>query len=100
MKVKKLVISFISGLALSALFAAPVRAAEESDPNKEQFIPVLTYKTGPFAAGGSGFAGGYEDYMTLLNQRDGGINGIKLVWEECDYGYNTERVRHDHDEHI
>ncbi len=91
MKVKRLVIPFISGLALSALFVAPGMAAEESDPTKEQFIPVLTYKTGPFAAGGSGFAGGYEDYMTLLNNRDGGINGIKLVWEECDYGYNTER---------
>ena len=91
MKVKRLVIPFISGLALSALFVTPAMAAEESDPTKEQFIPVLTYKTGPFAAGGSGFAGGYEDYMTLLNNRDGGINGIKLVWEECDFGYNTER---------
>ncbi|MGE4634618.1 MAG: ABC transporter substrate-binding protein [Arenicellales bacterium] len=91
MKVKRLVIPFISGLALSALFAAPTMAAEESDPTKEQFIPVLTYKTGPFAAGGSGQAGGWEDYMALLNLRDGGINGIKFVWEECDFGYNTER---------
>ena len=91
MKIKKLVVTVFSGLVLSALSVAPVMAAEESDPTKEQFIPVLTYKTGPFAAGGSGFAGGMEDYFTLLNNRDGGINGIKLVWEECDFGYNTER---------
>jgi len=91
MKIKKLVVAFCSGLVLGAFSIVPAMAADESDPNKEQFIPVLTYKTGPFAAGGSGFAGGMEDYMTLLNNRDGGINGIKLVWEECDYGYNTER---------
>ena len=26
---------------------------------------------------------GFIDYMTLLNQRDGGINGVKLVWESA-----------------
>ena len=90
MNVKRLVTSFLSGAVLSA-FAVMPAMAQESDPSKEQFVPVLTYKTGPFAAGGSGVAGGMEDYMALLNNRDGGINGIKLVWEECDFGYNTER---------
>ena len=90
MNVKRLVTSFLSGVVLSAFVVMPVMA-QESDPSKEQFVPVLTYKTGPFAAGGSGVAGGMEDYMALLNNRDGGINGIKLVWEECDFGYNTER---------
>ena len=90
MNVKRLVTSFLSGVVLSAFAVMPVMA-QESDPSKEQFVPVLTYKTGPFAAGGSGVAGGMEDYMALLNNRDGGINGIKLVWEECDFGYNTER---------
>ena len=90
MNVKRLVTSFLSGAVLSA-FAVMPAMAQESDPSKEQFVPVLTYKTGPFAAGGSGVAGGMEDYMALLNNRDGGINGIKLGWEECDFGYNTER---------
>ena len=90
MNVKRLVTSFLSGAVLSA-FAAMPAMAQESDPSKEQFIPVLTYKTGPFAAGGSGVAGGMEDYLALLNNRDGGINGIKMTWEECDFGYNTER---------
>ena len=76
MSVRKLCIFLFSGVALSA-FAAMPAMAQESDPSKEQFVPVLTYKTGPFAAGGSGFAGGFEDYMALLNNRDGGINGIK-----------------------
>jgi len=91
MSVRKLFISLFSGVALTAFAVMPAMSAEDADPSKEQFVPVLTYKTGPFAAGGSGFAGGFEDYMALLNNRDGGINGIKLVWEECDFGYNTER---------
>ena len=42
-------------------------------------------------AGGSGFFGGFEDYMALLNLRDGGVNGVKLVWEECETAYNSDR---------
>ena len=57
----------------------------------EQFIPALVYRTGPYAAGGSGFFGGIEDYMALLNLRDGGINGVILTWEECETAYNSDR---------
>jgi len=60
--------------------------------NKEQFFPVLSYWSGPFAPGGSGIAGGWMDYMALLNIRDGGVNGVKLTWEKCDFGYVTERA--------
>src|SRR5262249_12726259 len=30
-------------------------------------------------------------YLTLLNERDGGINGVQLVWEECETVYDVER---------
>lgn len=92
MRLPKVFGSLLS-VAVMAAVAAPVLAQEkeESDPTKEQFVPVITYRTGPFAAGGSGLASGMEDYMVLLNERDGGINGIKLVYEECDFGYNTDR---------
>ena len=58
---------------------------------KEQFFPMLVFRTGPYAAGGTGFFGGIEDYLELLNQRDGGIGGIKLTWEECETAYNPDR---------
>ena len=29
-------------------------------------------------------ADGLIAYLTLLNERDGGINGVPLVWEECE----------------
>ena len=93
MRLYKLSVSFLAAVVAAAVLATPSLAEEKkkADPTKEQFIPILTYRTGPFAAGGSGNAGGTIDYFNLLNIRDGGINGIKLVWEECDFGYVTER---------
>ena len=29
--------------------------------------------------------------MTLLNERDGGINGVPLVWEECETVWDVTR---------
>ncbi len=77
----------LSAAVFAAPFAIPVAAAQE----KEQFIPALIYRTGPYAAGGSGFFGGLEDYLDLLNLRDGGIGGVKLTWEECETAYNSDR---------
>ena len=44
----------------------------------EQFLPSLVYRTGPYAPNGIPFANGVADYWTLLNERDGGINGVKM----------------------
>jgi branched-chain amino acid transport system substrate-binding protein len=57
---------------------------------QEQFIAVLSYRVGPYAAGGSGFFGGAIDYFNLVNA-NGGINGVKLTWEECETEYNASR---------
>jgi branched-chain amino acid transport system substrate-binding protein len=57
----------------------------------EQFIPVLSYRTGAYAVNGVPFANGTLDYLALLNERDGGINGVKIVWEECETGYATDK---------
>lgn len=58
---------------------------------KEQFIPRLVYRTGPYAPNGIPYANGYADYLTLLNERDGGINGVRLTFEECETAYNNDR---------
>lgn len=57
----------------------------------EQFIPRLVYRTGAYAPNGIPFANGAADYITMLNERDGGINGIKLSMEECETGYATDK---------
>src|SRR5512142_1120969 len=58
---------------------------------QEQFFPVLVYRTGPYAPNGAPWANGYVDYLKLVNARDGGINGVKISFEECETGYATDR---------
>jgi len=69
--------------------ALAIAAAAQADG--EQFIGLPTYRVGPYASPGTGIFGGLIDYLTLINERDGGINGVKLVWEECETEYNTAR---------
>ncbi len=45
----------------------------------------------PTAPNGTPFANGYVDYLKLVNIRDKGINGVKVIWEECEFGYATDR---------
>ena len=74
----------IATLAVGAVMAAaPVMA--------DLVFPSLSYRTGPFAAGGIPFADGYSDYFTLLNERDGGIGGEAIRVPECETAYNTEK---------
>src|SRR6516164_9280275 len=80
MKAKSLV------LALS-MFAAAMSATAQP---KEQFFPVLVYRTGPYAPNGVPFADGYVDYLKLVNAQ-GGINGVKVSFEECETGYATDK---------
>jgi branched-chain amino acid transport system substrate-binding protein len=57
----------------------------------ELVFPSLSYRTGPYAANGIPFADGYADYLTLVNERDGGIGGVAARLLECETGYNTEK---------
>jgi branched-chain amino acid transport system substrate-binding protein len=50
-----------------------------------QFLPVLSIREGVLRFHEIPHANGFIDYLTLLNERDGGINGVSLVWEECDF---------------
>src|SRR5437762_10606448 len=72
------------------LGVAMLAAADGVQAQSEQFIPVLSYRVGPYAAGGSGYYGGAIDYWTLTNMT-GGINGVKLKWEECETEYNASK---------
>jgi branched-chain amino acid transport system substrate-binding protein len=77
-------------VAVSAA-AAVLGSASAQAQAKEQFFPVLVYRTGAYAPNGIPFANGYVDYLKLLNARDGGINKIKITFEECETGYATDR---------
>ena len=32
-----------------------------------------------------------HDYLTMLNERDGGVGGVKLAVDECETGYDTKK---------
>jgi branched-chain amino acid transport system substrate-binding protein len=83
----------LKSLAATATIVAAGLAGIASDAwaqAKEQFFPILVYRTGAYAPNGVPFADGYVDYLKLVNAK-GGINGVKAIWEECETGYATDR---------
>lgn len=83
--------SYLGNLRTAALaisFAIPIATSANAD---EQYFPLQSYRVGPYAAGGTGFFGGFIDYLNLINIRDGGVNGVKLTWDECETQYEVER---------
>lgn len=79
---------FLGVVTLGA--AALVTTAASAAPN-EQYFPLIGWRTGPLTPLGVNLAAGWIDYMDLLNKRDGGINGVKLTWEECETAYKVDR---------
>jgi branched-chain amino acid transport system substrate-binding protein len=57
----------------------------------EQFLPLLVAREGALRFQNIPNADGFIAYVTLLNARDGGINGVPLVWEECETVYDVPR---------
>lgn len=80
--------SILRPAALAALLAFAGSSAANAD---EQYFPLQSYRVGPYAAGGTGFFGGFIDYLNLINTRDGGVNGVKLTWSEGETQYEVER---------
>ena len=58
----------------------------------ELVFPLLSYRTGAYAPNGIPIADGFSDYLTLINERDGGIGGEKIKMIECETAYNTEKA--------
>ena len=80
---------FVSGLICGAMLAplTSVSFAEEDS----LYVPLYTYRTGPFAANGVKVANGLNAYFEMIMKRDGGIEGREIIWEECEFGYRTYR---------
>ena len=79
----------LTGAALAAVLALPMFASGANA--YELVLPTLDYRTGPYAPNGIPVANGYTDYLTMLNERDGGINGVKIKHVDCETGYNTKK---------
>ena len=91
MKTIKLIPTLGRRFALSAALAVTISGTTFQTRADEQFFPLQSYRVGPYAAGGTGFFGGFIDYLNLINLRDGGVNGVKLTWAEGETQYEVER---------
>jgi len=72
-------------VGLAASFAAPALAEDSV------YIQLPTYRTGPYAGSGIHIANGMSDYLAMINERDGGVNGVKIAFDECETGYDTQK---------
>jgi branched-chain amino acid transport system substrate-binding protein len=86
MRAKRLIVSVAAAASLGIFPLASKAWGQDGI-----YIPLLTYRTGPFAASGTPIANGMHDYLTMLNERDGGIGGAKLIVEECEMGFDTKK---------
>ena len=78
--------------ALAAVSALISTALGGQAVAQEQITVVHnTYRTGPFAGSGIPIGDGVRDYIGMINTRDGGVNGVKIVFEECETAYDTKK---------
>ncbi|MFO1146938.1 MAG: ABC transporter substrate-binding protein [Alsobacter sp.] len=84
---RMLTLGTLGAVLAAGLAASPLPAAAED----QIYVPLLTYRTGPFAGSGTPIADGMADYLRMLNERDGGVGGVKLLVEECETGYDTKK---------
>ncbi len=83
--IKHLVLAATTVLTLAAPLSQALAQATD------QFIAIPSYRVGPYGANGQSFYGGYVDYLNYVNLKEGGINGVKLSWEECETEYNNAK---------
>ena len=59
---------------------------------------MMVTRTGPFATAATGVSSAQQDYFTLVNMK-GGIDGHKIVWEECEFEYKVPRALECYERH-
>jgi branched-chain amino acid transport system substrate-binding protein len=77
-------------LATGALMVAAV--APSAATADEQYFGIPSSRVGPYSAMGTGYYGGIIDVLNYFNMKHGGVNGVKLTWEECETEYNAART--------
>ncbi len=82
--------SLLATVAVAAAAASVVATAPAFAQPAGQFFPGLPYRTGAYGPNGAPWANGYADYLKLVNAK-GGINGVQIIYEECETGYATDK---------
>ena len=90
MSIRTLQIAALAGALgfASCIGLKPVLAGDHSG---EQFFLLGTYRTGPYAPSGIPITAGQRDYIRYVNEVEGGVDGVKIFTQECEYAYEIER---------
>jgi branched-chain amino acid transport system substrate-binding protein len=78
-------------LAASVALAALAASAETRAEPAKQYFPLATFRVGAYASSGIPVWAGEIDYFRYVNDVEGGINGVKLVWDECETEWAVEK---------
>jgi branched-chain amino acid transport system substrate-binding protein len=78
----------VAGLLLAAL--PTTASAQEEEFTDEQYFGIPSIRVGPYNVMGTGYYAGELDYLTYVNMK-GGVNGVKLTWEQCETEYNAAK---------
>lgn len=81
-------------LTAAALIAATTAQAIDTTPGPDsdkQFFPIASFRVGPYAASGASIWAGRIDYYRYINEVEGGINGVPIVWQECETEWTAEK---------
>ena len=76
--------------AVGVATALSIPLAPKFRPRANSSFPCWCTAPGHMPPSGIPVANGFRDYYNLLNKRDGGINGVKIGFEECETKYNTK----------
>lgn len=92
MSIERLFRRVLPGItAAGAVLAAAAVPTPTLAEQPEQYIPVASMRVGPYNAMGTGIFGGVIDYLNYVNIKHGGVNGVKIVYDECETEYNAAR---------
>lgn len=58
----------------------------------EQYVPLPTYRVGPYASSGALWWAGTIDYFRYINEVEGGIEGVKIKYEEFETEWSPDRT--------
>jgi branched-chain amino acid transport system substrate-binding protein len=77
--------------AFAAIATAGLAAGADAAPNT-QYIPLPTYRVGPYASSGTLWWAGEIDYFRYINEAEGGVDGVKLDYQEFETGWSPDRT--------
>lgn len=83
---------FTQSLLAIALSASLGLGAVATAFAADQYVPLPTYRVGPYASSGTLWWAGTLDYFRYINEVEGGINGVKINYEEFETEWSPDRT--------